>query len=101
MVVETVTETRVVVDWCAVAAALEPKIMQRMRDAYDYWNDIEMRAMVVADAGASMRVAELLATGRVDQVNEALWYMDTSPREELICMIESIVDNEEAIRQIW
>ena len=101
MVVETVTETRVVVDWCAVAAALEPKIMQQMRDAYDRWDDIGMRAMVVADAGAAMGVAELLATDRVDQVNEALWHMDTLPREELICMIESIVDNEEAIRQIW
>ena len=101
MVVETVTETRVVVDWYAVAEALEPKIMQQMRDAYDHWDDIEMRAMVVADAGDAMHVAELLATGRVEKVRDALWHMDTAPREELICMIESILDNPDALGQIW
>ena len=101
MLVETVTETRIVVDWAAVARELEPKIMQQMRDAYDHWDDIDMRAMVVADAGDSMRIAKLLATDRVNQVRDALWDMDTAPREEVISMIADILNNDDALRQIW
>ena len=101
MLVETVTETRVVVDWASVAAELEPMVMDRMRDSYDHWDDIGMRAMVVADAADGLRVCEMLATGSSKGVNEYLWNMDTAPREEIVMMIESITGSAAAVNQLY
>lgn len=100
MIVETVTETRIRVDWAEVARQLEPKIMKQMRDAYDHWDDIGMRQMVVADAAAGLRICEYLAELRVDEVADALWDMDTAPREDVLYWIEEIA-GEEAVKQIW
>ena len=100
MLVETVTETRIVVDWAEVARRLEPMIMNKMRDAYDHWDSVDMRQMVVMDAADGLRVCERLSTGSADGVTEALWEMDTAPREEVICMIEQIVGSE-AVKLIW
>lgn len=102
MIVETVTETRIVVDWAAVAVQLEAKVMKQMRDAYDHWDEIGMRQMAVADAADGLRICELLSTGSADGVNDALWSMDTAPREEVIDWIAEIVDNHsDAMKQIW
>ena len=101
MLVETVTETRIVVDWAAVAVELEARVMARMHESLNHWNDdVGMRALTVADAGDGLRICELLATGSADGVNDALWNMDTAPREEIICWIEGIV-GAEAVRLIW
>lgn len=101
MIVETVTETRIVVDWAAVAAELEARVMARMHDSLDHWNDdIGMRQMAVADAADGLRVCELLSTGSVDGVTDALWSMDTAPREDVLYWIEEIA-GAEAVAQIW
>ena len=101
MLVETVTETRIVVDWAAVAVELEAKVMARMQDSLNCWhNDIGMRQMVVGDAADGLRICEMLSTGSADGVNDALWDMDTAPREEIIYMIEEIV-GAEATKTIW
>ena len=101
MLVETVTETRIVVDWAAVAVELEARVMARMHDSITHWhNDIGMRQMAVADAGDGLRICELLTENRVDDVPEALWGMDTAPREEVILWIEEIV-GAEALKLIW
>jgi hypothetical protein len=102
MILKTVNETHIVVDWAAVAVQLEAKVMARMRDSYDHWDEIGMRQMVVADAGDGLRICELLSTGSVDGVTAALWHMDTAPREEVIHWIAEIVDNHsDAMKQIW
>ena len=101
MLVETVTETRIVVDWAAVAEQLEARVMARMHDSINHWhNDIGMRALAVSDAGDGLGICEMLSTGSVDGVNDALWDMDTAPREEVICWIEDIV-GAEAVQLIW
>ena len=101
MLVETVTETRIVVDWAAVAVELEARVMARMHDSINHWhNDIGMRALAVSDAGDGLGICELLATGSADGVNDALWDMDTAPREEVICWIEEII-GAEATKTIW
>ena len=101
MLVETVTETRIVVDWAAVAEQLEARVMARMHDSINHWhNDIGMRQLAVSDAGDGLRICELLSSGSVDGVNEALWEMDTAPREEVIRWIEEIV-GAEAVQLIW
>lgn len=103
MLVETVTETRVVVDWAEVARRLESEIMARMHNSYNEWkDDIGMRQMAVADAADGLRICELLSTGSADGVTDALWDMDTAPREEVIYWIAEIVDNHsDAMKQIW
>lgn len=101
MLVETVTETRIRVDWAAVAVQLEARVMARMHDSINHWhNDIGMRQMVVSDAADGLRICEMLATGSADGVNEALWDMDTAPREVVIYWIEEIIGTE-AVRLIW
>ena len=100
MLVETVTETRIVVDWAGVARLLEPKIMNKMRDAYDHWDDIGMRQMVVADAADGLRICEMLSTGNVEGARDALWHMDTAPREDVLYWIEEIA-GADALAQIW
>lgn len=103
MLVETVTETRIRVDWAAVAVELEPEIMKKMQVSLNYWDhDIGMRQMAVADAADGLRICELLSTGSVDGVNDALWKMDTAPREDVLYWIAEIVDNHsDAMKQIW
>ena len=101
MLVETVTETRIVVDWAAVAVQLEARVMARMHDSLDHWRgDIGMCQMVVSDAADGLHICEMLSSGSADGVNSALWNMDTAPREEVICWIEDIVGSE-ALRLIW
>ena len=101
MLVETVTETRIVVDWAGVARLLEPKIMNKMRDGYDHWKgDIGMCQMVVADAAEGLRICELLSTGSADSVTDTLWHMDTAPREDVLYWIEEIA-GADALAQIW
>ena len=100
MLVETVTETRIVVDWAAVAVELEAKIMNKMHEALDHWDDVGMRALTVSDAADGLGICELLSSGSADGVNEALWDMDTAPREDIICWIEDIV-GAEALKLIW
>ena len=101
MIVETVTETRIVVDWAAVAVQLEGRVMARMQDSLNHWKgDIGMCQMVVSDAADGLGICELLSTGSADGVNKALWNMDTAPREDIICWIEGIV-GEEAVQLIW
>ena len=100
MLVETVTETRIVVDWAEVAKRLEPKIMKQMRDAYDHWDSVDMRQMAVMDAADGLRICERMAEGNVEGVTDALWEMDTAPREDVLYWIEEIV-GAEALRLIW
>ena len=101
MIVETVTETRIVVDWAAVAVELEAKVMARMQESLTHWNDdIGMRQMAVSDAAGGLVICELLSENRVDDVPEALWEMDTAPREDVLYWIEEIV-GAEAVRLIW
>ena len=88
MLVETVTETRIVVDWAAVAVQLEAKVMARMQESLTHGhNDIGMRQMAVADAAGGLVICELLSENRVDDVPEALWEMDTAPREDVLYYI--------------
>ena len=101
MLVETVTETRIVVDWAAVAVELEAKVMARMQDSLDHWRgDIGMCQMVVSDAADGLSICEMLSTGSADGVTDALWDMDTAPREEVILWIEGIA-GEAAVQLIW
>ena len=100
MILKTVNETHIVVDWAAVAVELEAKVMKQMRDAYDHWDEVNMRQMVVADAADGLRICELLSEHRVDSVPEALWKMDTAPREEVLYWIEEIA-GAEAVKLIW
>ena len=101
MIVQTVTETRIVVDWAAVAVELEARVMARMQESLTQWNDdIGMRQMAVADAAGGLNICELLSEHRVDDVADALWAMDTAPREDVLYWIEEIAGTE-AVKQIW
>ena len=101
MIVETVNQTRIVVDWAAVAVQLEARVMARMQDSLNHWkDDIGMRQMAVSDAAGGLVICELLSENRVDDVPEALWEMDTAPREDVLYWIEEIA-GAEAVRLIW
>ena len=101
MIVETVNQTRIVVDWTAVAVQLEARVMARMQDSLNHWkDDIGMRQMAVSDAAGGLGICELLSEHRVDSVPEALWEMDTAPREEVLYWIEEIA-GAEAVKLIW
>lgn len=85
------TITVVEVDWDALAAAVEKRIMEKLQYDLVAWKDdkVSMRAMVVSDAGAGLDVcAAMLKHRDWAKVEEKLWHMDTAPREYVYNYIE-------------
>lgn len=89
-VTRTVTVTEYVVDWAALANAVEARVMEKLRNDMAYWTeDRSMRQMLIADAADGVEVCELLAAGVWKKVEARLWNMDTAARDYLYDYIEA------------
>lgn len=82
------------IDYKALAAAIQTKIVSefstdhaeaRMTD-----ETVSYQAMLISDAGDMLNVCRYIAYGEINKAQNALWNMDTLPRENLMWYIEEI-----------
>ena len=93
--------TAYTVDWAALAAAVELRVMAKLKHDLEHWaDDISMKAMFVADCADGMAVCELLEEGKWREAESKIWDMDTAARDYVWEFIEAElgVDEMEFIR---
>ena len=102
MALVTVRETKTaIVDWAALAEAVEQRVMIKLKHDLEHWaDDISMKAMFVADCADGMAVCELLEEGKWREAESKIWDMDTAARDYVWEFIEAElgVDELEFIR---
>ena len=93
--------TAYTVDWPALAAAVEKRVMIKLKHDLEHWaDDISMKAMFVADCADGMAVCELLEEGKWREAESKIWHMDTAARDYIWDFLEAElgVDELEFIR---
>lgn len=93
----TITVEDVEIDWLALAAAVESKVMAKLKADLEYYkapNERNMRAMLICDAGDGVDVCDKLAQGVWKEVDKKLWSMDTAARDYLYDFIEEVAGAE-------
>jgi hypothetical protein len=103
MALMTVRETKTaIVDWAALAAAVERRVMEKLKFDLEHWaDDLSMREMFVADCADGMAVCVLLEQGKWREAEKKIWDMDTAARDYIWEFLEAElgVDELEFIRQ--
>jgi len=100
-IVQKEVKTVVTVDWAALSAAIELRVMQKLQEDLKHWaDDVGMRSMFLGDASDGLKVCELLLEGNWQLVEKKLWDMDTAARDYLWDFLEAElgVDELEIIR---
>ena len=99
-IVQKEVKTVVTVDWAALSAAIELRVMQKLQEDLEHWEDLGMRSMFLGDASDGLAVCELLLKGNWQLVEKKLWNMDTAARDYLWDFLEAElgVDELEIIR---
>lgn len=100
-IVQKEVKTVVTVDWAALSAAIELRVMQKLKEDLEHWaDDLGMRSMFLGDASDGLKVCELLLEGKWQAVEKKLWDMDTAARDYLWDFLEAElgVDELEIIR---
>ncbi len=100
-IVQKEVKTVVTVDWAALSAAIELRVMQKLQEDLKHWaDDVGMRSMFLGDASDGLKVCELLLEGKWKVVEKKLWDMDTAARDYLWDFLEAElgVDELEIIR---
>jgi hypothetical protein len=100
-IVQKEVKTVVTVDWAALSAAIELRVMDKLQEDLKHWaDDVGMRSMFLGDACDGLKVCELLLEGNWQTVEKKLWDMDTAARDYLWDFLEAElgVDELEIIR---
>ena len=100
-IVQKEVKTVVTVDWAALSAAIELRVMEKLQEDLKHWaDDVGMRSMFLGDASDGLKVCELLLEGNWQLVEKKLWDMDTAARDYLWDFLEAElgVDELEIIR---
>jgi hypothetical protein len=100
-IVQKEVKTVVTVDWAALSAAIELRVMEKLQEDLKHWaDDVGMRSMFLGDASDGLKVCELLLEGNWQTVEKKLWDMDTAARDYLWDFLEAElgVDELEIIR---
>lgn len=100
-IVQKEVKTVVTVDWAALSAAIELRVMEKLQEDLKHWaDDVGMRSMFLGDASDGLKVCELLLEGNWQLVEKKLWDMDTAARDYLWDFLEAElgVDELEFIR---
>lgn len=96
-VTRTIEIQQLEIDWLALAAAVESKVMAKLKDDLEFYkapNERNMRAMLICDAGDGVDVCDKLAQGVWKEVDKKLWSMDTAARDYLYDFIEQVAGAE-------
>ena len=97
MALMTVRKTKTaVVDWAALALAVERRVMEKLqRDLANWTDDLSMREMFVADCADGMAVCVLVEQGKWREAESKLWHMDTAARDYIWEFIEAELGADE------
>ncbi len=95
-IVQKEVKTVVTVDWAALSAAIELRVMQKLKEDLKHWaDDVGMRSMFLGDASDGLKVCELLLEGNWQAVEKKLWDMDTAARDYLWDFLEAEIGVDE------
>jgi len=87
----------------ALADNIREVIVREFRNAFERAvedEDIRMQALYISDYGQALSVCRDIELGRWSDAKEQLFHMDTSPRENLYELLESVMGSELVDRKL-
>jgi len=78
----------------AFEAAVVAEFEKRFADVSGTDSDQGLQALYISDAADMLEVCRLIQQGYIDEARKQLFHMDTSPRENLLFLMERVAGSE-------